>query len=353
LRKLDRYVGATVALTLLFASLGLIGLFVVFTFMDQLEDLKNDYTIFAAASYIGYSVPRIFFETTPYAALIGCLAGLGLLANSSELIVMRTAGISTWRISWWAMKPALVLVMAGLLVGESILPEFERTAQLIRESAMEEDITPQGGFWYREGNTYMHFNKVSSAGHLEGIHQYVTAPDGRLQQTLWAESARYRPGHGNWALHETTATELTEDVSAGDDRVRHWQTTLTPELLSTEILVEPDKMSISELYDKIRHLEAHGQNTGKFELGLWTKLFQPLASLSLVFTAISFVFGPLREATTGMRVVSGLIVGILFKFVQDLLSPASLVFGFSPVLATLTPIAICFLIGTVLLRRAN
>ena len=100
-------------------------------------------------------------------------------------------------------------------------------------------------------------------------------------------------------------------------------------------------------------MRSQGLNSGKFELGFWSKLFQPVASLSLVFVAISFIFGPLRETTMGMRVVSGLIVGILFKFMQDLLSPASLVYGFPPVVATLVPIAVCLGAGYYLLKRAS
>jgi lipopolysaccharide export system permease protein len=55
----------------------------------------------------------------------------------------------------------------------------------------------------------------------------------------------------------------------------------------------------------------------------------------------------------GMRVIMGLVIGILFKFVQDLLSPASMVFGFSPIIAIIIPIAICFIVGYPLMRRAS
>ena len=69
--------------------------------------------------------------------------------------------------------------------------------------------------------------------------------------------------------------------------------------------------------------------------------------------AVAFIFGPLRETTMGMRIVTGLVIGVLFKFVQDLLSPASLVFGFPPLAATLVPIVICLGLGYHLIRRAN
>ena len=112
-------------------------------------------------------------------------------------------------------------------------------------------------------------------------------------------------------------------------------------------------MSITDLWRKIGYMTSQGLNTDKYELGFWSKLLQPLASLSLVFVAVAFIFGPLRQTTMGMRVVTGLIIGVLFKFVQDLLSPASLVFGFPPLIATLVPILICIILGYNLIRRAN
>lgn len=352
MKQIDRYLATTVATTMALSSMGLVALFLIFTFMDQIEDIKNDYTLLTAAQYVSYSIPRMFYETLPYAALIGCLTGLGLLATNSELIVMRTAGVSTWQITWATLKPALALVVAGLLVGELLLPDFERTARLLRENATEETITPQGGFWYREDGQYMHFSSVNPNGDLFNINKYG-ANDGDMSHALWAESAAYREETGDWLLKNVMITDLSNTNNKRHAAEMIWQTKLTPDLLKTEILVEPDKMSILELRRKINYMHSEGLNTGRFELGFWTKAFQPLASLSLVFVAISFIFGPLRESTMGMRVVSGLIIGIAFKFVQDLLSPASLVFGFPPILATLIPISLCLVAGVLLLRRAS
>lgn len=79
----------------------------------------------------------------------------------------------------------------------------------------------------------------------------------------------------------------------------------------------------------------------------------PLGTGVMVIVAISFIFGPLRSVTMGFRVFTGLIVGLLFKYMQDLLGPMSLVFGFNPVLAILIPILINGAIGAWLMRRAG
>ena len=370
MRRLDNYLGLTVATMTLLASAGLISLFVIFAFLDQINDIGQDYNLIAVIKYVSYSIPRMFYETVPYAAMIGSLTGLGILASNSELIIMRSAGISTWQIAIATLKPALAFIIVGLMVGELILPDFERTARVSREKAMEGDITPNGGFWYREGKRYMHFSSVGHEGVLGNISQYFLDDEQRLQKTLWAESATFvSPMESDdtsyWRMENVIITNLDAPISpitsitsiTSITREHHsqlkWHSALTPEILSTDILVEPDKMSIVELRRKIKYMESQGLNTDNFQLGLWTKTFQPIASLSLVFVAISFIFGPLRETTMGMRVVSGLVTGIVFKFVQDLLSPASLVFGFPPLIATATPVLICLVSGYVLLRRAN
>ena len=376
MRRLDTYLGLTVATMTLLASAGLISLFVIFAFLDQINDIGEDYNLIAVIKYVSYSIPRMFYETVPFAAMIGSLTGLGILASNSELIIMRSAGISTWQIAIATLKPALVFISIGLLVGELILPDFERTARVSREKAMEGDITPRGGFWYREGKRYMHFSSVGHEGVLGNISQYFLDDEQQLEKTLWAESASFvSPAENDdnsfWRMENVIVTNLNAPMTSMSPitstspitsispitREHHsqlkWYTELTPELLSTDILVDPDKMSIVELRRKIQYMESQGLNTDNFQLGFWTKAFQPIASLSLVFVAISFIFGPLRETTMGMRVVSGLVTGIVFKFLQDLLSPASLVFGFPPLIATATPVLICLVSGYVLLKRAN
>jgi len=75
--------------------------------------------------------------------------------------------------------------------------------------------------------------------------------------------------------------------------------------------------------------------------------------MALVLVAVSFIFGPLRDGTLGFRIFAGVLVGIAFRTSQDLLGPASLVFGFAPVYAALLPLLGCMLGGLLLLWRAQ
>ncbi|HAK50447.1 MAG TPA: LPS export ABC transporter permease LptG [Gammaproteobacteria bacterium] len=358
MNRLDSYIFSTVAMTMALAVAGLLGLLIILTFLEQMKDVVNDYTIFHVFRFVLYSMPRMFYEVIPYSALIGCLAGLGLLANSSELVVIRAAGISTWSIAWSALKPALILAFLGMLVGETLLPDSERMARVDRVQAKTDlvGITPKGGFWYRENNVYMHFDIVGQSGVLQGVTLYYF-DEKEMTRSLYAERGIYHDigeDKNYWLLEKVTLTELGgRKVNVEELTSFEWHTSLTPNLISAEIVVQPDKMSIRELDTKIEYMRTQGLNSSKFELGFWGKVFQPLATVGLVLVGISFIFGPLRESAMGTRVVMGVIIGFAFRFFQNLLSPASLVFGFSPIIATLAPITVCFAVGIYLFKRAR
>jgi len=119
------------------------------------------------------------------------------------------------------------------------------------------------------------------------------------------------------------------------------------------LLVDPDRQSISGLYQFANFFQAQGLDAENYFLAFWKKMLQPLATLALVVLAISFIFGPLRESTMGFRVFAALGIGLLFTIVQRMMEPASLLYGFSPLLAVLTPIAFCGLLGLYYMGRVR
>jgi len=174
-----------------------------------------------------------------------------------------------------------------------------------------------------------------------------------LEKSVFASKALYHSG--GWSLLDVQSSEF--DIDAGrvlthEHALIPWETELTPALLNI-LIVKPDHLSMRGLYSYSRYLDEQGLDGGVYVLSFWKKVLQPLTTLSLVLIAISFVFGPLRSVAMGTRVFVGLIVGLSFKYVQDLLGPASMVFGFEPIVATLLPVIVCFVLGGALLRRAG
>lgn len=331
--KLDRYIGVTVFVAIL-AVLGVIlGLALLFAFIDELNDISASYGIGDALRFIFLTAPRRAYDMLPMAALIGCLVGLGTLASNSELTIMRAAGVSLSRIVWAVMKPMLVLMLAGILGGDS--------------------QSSKRGLWHRQGREYIHINAVQPNGVLYGVTRYRFDEQRGLESASFAKRARFETDH--WQLEEVTTTLLhprekrSEVVKLPTER---WDAQLSPQLLNT-VVMEPEALSISGLWQYIHYLADQGLNNNRYWLAFWTKVLQPLVTAALVLMAISFIFGPLRSVTLGQRIFTGVLVGFVFRIAQDLLGPSSLVFDFPPLLAVVIPASICALAGVWLLRRAG
>jgi lipopolysaccharide export system permease protein len=351
--RLDRYVAAQVLSAVFVILLVVVGLDIIFEFVDQTEDLNDTYQIGDLLYYLGLRIPSQLYEFMPLASLIGALVGLGMLASHSELPVMRAAGISISRIVISVLKPALLLAVAALLLGEFVVPKTEQIAESSRALAQSggKALQSKHGIWHRQDNQFIHINAVDLEGTIFGITRFDFDESNRLISTSFAEQGRFT-GDG-WDLKNIQRTRLFEDHTEVDEQLtEHWVSGLTPTLLSV-IVVEPVDLSISGLWAYTRYLGEQGLNATQYKLAFWSKVLQPAGILALVLVAISFVFGPLRSVTVGQRVIAGVVVGLIFKFSQDLLSPASAILGFTPLLASLIPILICFAVGLLLLRRAS
>lgn len=353
MHKLDRYIGNAVLFAIL-AVLGVIsGLALLFAFIDQLQDLQEGYTLKHALTYVVLTAPRRIYDVLPMSALIGCLVGLGTLASNSELTVMRAAGVSLMRIVWSVMQPLLLLMVIGLAIAEYVAPWTEGMAQAQRSMAQSagKAQSSKHGLWHRQGQEYIHINTVRPDGVLLGVTRYKFNEQRQLQTVSFARQAAYQ--EGAWQLDDIVYTYLEQrSSSVAQAKKEQWDVALKPELLST-VVMDPDALPITGLWSYTNYLSEQGLNAENYLLAFWGKVLQPVVTAMLVLMAISFVFGPLRSVTLGQRVFTGVVVGFVFKIVQDLLGPASMVFNFPPLLAVLLPAAICAIIGLVLLRRAG
>lgn len=351
---LPGYVSRTVFWAMMIVLLLLLGLNVVFSFIGELEGLKADYRAPQALVYVLLTTPRQAYELLPIAALVGGIAGLGMLAGNSELTVMRAAGVSIIRIVWWVLKPSLVLAIAGVLLGQYVMPQTERLAESRKELAMGEKVASGAfqSYWHREGNSVLRVASVESAGVMHNLDFFRFDASGRLLSTVSATDARY-DGSG-WELRNLVETRLNTEGSTTVIRIEkeHWDSHLTPEYLRL-VTLNPEYLSLTSLYEYAGYLKLQGLDNEVYFLEFWKKALAPLATISMVLIACSFIFGPLRSVTMGLRILAGVLAGLLFRYGQDFLGYASLVYDFSPLLAAGLPIAACLLLGSVAIARVK
>ncbi|MFB9866656.1 LPS export ABC transporter permease LptG [Vreelandella sulfidaeris] len=348
--RMDRYIARNVLAAIVVVQCVLLGLDITIAYIDDLGDVQAGYSAFDALLYLLMRTPWRFYQYAPVAVLIGALIGLGSMASSNELTVMRASGRSLARIVWGVMKPVLLVVVVVLLVAEYVSPKTEQYAEAWRLEKRQGEgaiLTSRSG-WQIEGDSVYRFGAIRADDVVLDLTRYrfddrqlVEAT--RAQRAIWKDDA--------WQLENVATTRIFDDhTESAYEQSMSWDTSFTPTQLE-RLLRNIESQSPSELWAYAQFLDAQGLKNDRALLYFWQKMLMPLTMGSLVLIAASFVFGPLRTVAAGTRVFYGVITGLTFKYVQDLLAPASTIFGFSPVWAVLVPTLACAAVGIYFLRR--
>ena len=352
-RIVARYVTKTTVLAMLGTTLVLSFLQVLFTYLGELGSLKPDYNAWQAFLFVMWGAPRYLYEILPVAALIGSVLGLGALASNSELIVMRSVGISLWRIVGWVMRSALLLIILSFALSEWVIPYTNEKAQSIKTQRSVASLGEVKGYWSREGQRFIYIDYANAQGQLRDINVIDFDQNYRLQSFVSAEQGQFVKD-GQWTLKESHQVDLLAPGNAikTDHEQQPLGLALQPKYVHM-VTLDPEDLSPSQLISFMRYLKEYSQVPKTYELAFWQKVASPFALITLVLIACSFIFGPLRQQSMGFRLVIALFTGLGFFYLQDFLGYASLVYAPSPAWFVLLPILLMFAAGSYLLYRAR
>ena len=190
MRIIPNYIGRTILFTTLLATFLIINIDMLFLLVNELRAMgEGEYTLWKVVQYIFLVSPERLYFIFPMASLVGALMGLGLLAGHSELIVMRSGGVSLLQITWAVLRAALLLVLLITLFGELVVPHTVRYAEILREKAVSGDqtvITPQGT-WIRDGENFVRIKQILPQGELLDVIRYEFNHQRELQTATYAK----------------------------------------------------------------------------------------------------------------------------------------------------------------------
>ncbi|HGY3026410.1 TPA: LPS export ABC transporter permease LptG [Acinetobacter baumannii] len=352
-RIVAKYVTKTTALAMFGTTIVLSVLQILFTYLGELGELKPDYNAWQAFIYVLWGAPRYLYEILPISALIGAVIGLGALASNSELIVMRSVGISLWRIVGWVMRSALLLIVLSFALSEWVVPYTNEKAQSVKSHRSVAALGEVKGYWSREGQRFIYIDYANSQGYLRDIQVVDFNKDYHLQSLINAEQGKFIQD-GQWTLQKASQMDILTDGNSilNNHDQQSLGLALQPKYVHM-VTLDPEDLSPSQLISFMRYMDEYSQVPKTYQLAFWQKVASPFSLITLVLVACSFIFGPLRQQSMGFRLVIALFIGLGFYYLQDFLGYASLVYAPSPAWFVLMPIILMFGAGSYLLYRAR
>jgi lipopolysaccharide export system permease protein len=345
-----------------FVLFALLAVFSFFELINQLDDVgRAGYQLREVFIYVLLGLPTRTYELMPIAALIGTIYALSKLASNSEFTIMRVSGMSTRRLAYAVLSVGVVLVLITYALGEFLAPPAERLARQSKLVATGSALAQQfrSGIWVRdavkgpdgqiERLRFINVERVQPDITVEGWHVFEFDRDFRLRSISRASEGRYvdDPAHRGWALKRVVETRLpvvdptdmapsplrTEIVR---ERERFWTSDLRPEIFGV-LLVQPERMSALSLAQYIDHLAENRQQTDRYEIALWNKLFYPIAVLVMMVLALPFAYLHVRAGSVSFKIFTGVMIGVLFYMLNKLFAHLGLLNTWPPFLIAALP----------------
>jgi lipopolysaccharide export system permease protein len=334
---LSQYMMRTILASTALVLVVLLALAGLFEFIAELDDTRGDYQTAQAILYTLLRLPNLAFEMLPVAALIGSLLGLGALAGNSEIIVMRSAGLSVRELAGMVAFSGGVLLVLTALLGEFIGPPLDYYARNMRVEALYQKGDERAGneAWVKDGSTYLHLERVSQEFEFGNLYIYKFEGD-RLASIAVAENSGIDDSD-NWILENLRETQFSgDDVEVLQTRRSVESFEVSSDLLGSS-LAKPLSLSARELLSYIDYLKRNDLDAEKYETEFWFRVSRTFTVLVMPILALAFVFGSLRTGGAGGRLMIGVIIGLGYYLASETLANSGQVFNLNPILVTWVP----------------
>lgn len=349
---LSIYLMRVILASTMLVLLVLLALAGLFEFIGQLDSMQGNFGTPQALLYALLRLPQLSFEMLPIASLIGALLGLGSLANNSELVVMRTAGLSVARLAGMIALSGGVLMVVTALVGEYIGPPLDYFARTMRDKARyeQEDRDIGNAAWVKDGQVILHLERINAEFEFGALYMFRFNEDDSLMSIARAENAGIDQSD-KWILENFRETRFV------DDSVQVVESSLAVESFDLDAnmlgitLVKPVSLSARGLMSYIGYLKKNELDAQRYETELWSRIARTVTVTIMPVLALAFVFGSLRSAGSGSRLIIGVLIGLAYFLASEMTANSGQVFKLNPAMVTWLPsIALLLITGFALSR---
>ncbi len=349
---LQRYIMKTMIMATLLCSLIITGVLFLMILLKELKNIgEGDYGIDQAFFYVLLRLPNELYHFSPMLILLGSIIGLSILSSHKELAVMRASGFSIRRIMLSVLSGALFLIFILSAMGETVGPSLSNKAEMRKENAQNagQAVVTAAGVWLHVDDNFIHIEQVVGRQLLEGVTRYQFDANHQLQAAYFAKKLTLK--NKQWIMHDVVKTSFYNGLTKSEAYPEaELKVKLNANLLNVN-LVDPAEMSLPKLNTFSRYLTQNGLQATAYQFDFWQRLFQPIASLVMIFLALPLVLNTFSTATLGWRILAGILVGFAFFILNAVLGQLCVVYQVPTLIAAALPPLLFALIGFVLFRR--
>jgi lipopolysaccharide export system permease protein len=339
-----RFLGAFVVI--MGVMMGLAGLF------DTLELMRRtsarEVPLSGVLSLAALHLPEFMQVLLPFGILFAAIFACWKLNKTSELVVIRAAGISAWQF----LSPMIICaLLTGMIattvinpISSTLLAKFNRT--LTSYLGLNNDLVTvsRTGIWLRQptdtGYALIHADAIDQKEwQLSNVIVFFFDKQDNFQNRIDSPVAYLKEGY--WEIRDAL---INDRNNATRQPLRKLPTELTPPKIE-ESFADPETISFWSIPDYIRIMEETGFPATSLHIHFQSLLAQPFLFVAMVLLAATFSLRPPRFGGTGGLIALGVALGFIIFFLESMLHAFGTSQKIPAYLAAWTPAVVSLLLG--------
>ena len=280
-------------------------------------------------------LPEMIGQAASFSILMTTLLTLGQFSRNSEIIAMRSCGISLLRISF----PMLVLGLAAsillLINAELVVPKsFERMDYIERVVIKKKNVNAffkRNNIWFRSDTMILQallFEPKAMA--LKGVTIWTLDASMNPLSRIDAETAEFR--NTRWTLINPVVKDFGQKHGFSVRTAATMDLALNLKVDDLRVMNKnADNMSFNKLKEYSDNLQKGGYQAYRYLTMMHTKLSFPFAAFVMVILGVPFAFRNSRSGGVALGIGASIAIGFAYFVVNAVL----LSYGRSGVLSPL------------------
>ena len=357
----ERYIRKTLLNFTLVVLVIWLGVYSFFNFLSEMSSIGQvNYTSLDAFRYIAFQIPEIAYKHASPVILLGCVLGMGHLATTNQLIVLRISGMSIFKLTFLTIKSALIFVLVIIAIGEIFAPISSEEAERGRSKALDIEIVSQSqeGFWIRDGENFINVEKNIDGKLFRGVTVIEVNSSNKLNKISTVVTSEQAIFDGksmdmkNTEIFSIDDSKEIDEVSLKKPNSYNKKVSFDQGLIDS-LKKEPEELTTWNIIKQIQFLSDNKLRSGIFEVELYKRLIKPITLVAMILLAMLFIFGSTRDVTLGRKIFFGISLGLSFELLSRIGGAMALSFDFNPVLSAVLPTIVVMAIAITLLIQKS
>lgn len=354
----ERYIRKTLLSFTLVVLVIWLGMYSFFNFLSEMNSIgQANYTSLEAFRYIALQIPEVAYKHASPMILLGCVLGMGHLAITNQLLVLRVSGMSIFKLTMLTIKTALIFVIAIIAIGEIFAPIASEEAERGRSKALDIAIASQSqeGFWIRDGESFINVQKNIDGKLFSGLTIIEVNSSNKISTVLTSENAIFDGKSldmNNAEIFSIDSNKKIDDISL-KERNSYNKTVSFDQDLIDSLKKEPEDLTTWNIIKQIQFLSDNKLRSAIFEVELYKRLIKPITLVAMILLAMLFIFGSTRDATLGRKIFFGIALGLSFEMLSRIGGAMVLSFDFNPVISAVLPTIVVMVVAIILLIQKS